>query len=101
MGDDPVTTRPRPVLIAFAVMAALDVLTGGSALTDVIGKDTAGLIVLALAAAKVGLGFYVQGEVTPLADPRDADGAPLLPAPPGEVIPAHFDRPDDPPPAPA
>lgn len=86
--------RPRPVLAAFAVMAALDVLTGGSALADFIGKDTAGLIVLALAAAKVGLGFYVQGEVTPLSDPRDADGAPLEAAPPAVVIPAHFDRPE-------
>lgn len=90
------TPRPRPVLIAFSVMAGLDVLTGGSALADVIGKDTAGLIVLCLAAAKVGLGFYVQGEVTPLADPRNAAGEALRPVPPPVVVPAHFDRPDGP-----
>lgn len=87
-------SRPRPVLIAFAVLAGLDVLTGGSALTDVIGRDTAGLIVLALAAVKVGLAFYVQGQVTPIADPQTADGTPLVPAEPASVVAAHFDRPD-------
>lgn len=89
------SNRPRPVLAAFAVLAALDVLTGGSALADIIGKDTAALIVLVLAAVKVGVAFYVQGQVTPLSSPQTSDGAPLIPATRYDSVPAHFDRPDN------
>lgn len=64
----------RPVLVVFSVLAGLQVLTGGAALADFVGAKVAGLIVLAVAAGQVGMTFYVQGRVTPLADPRDAQG---------------------------
>lgn len=64
----------RPVLVVFSVLAGLQVMAGGAALTDVVGVKPAGLFVLGVAAAQVGMTFYVQRSVTPLADPRDADG---------------------------
>lgn len=57
--------KKEPVLIVMSVLAALQILTAGSALTDVLGKDIAGLIVLAIAAAQTGVQFYVRGQVTP------------------------------------
>ena len=60
--------KSRPVLITFSVLAALQVLTGGSALADFIGKDLAGLIVLIVAAVQVGMTFYVQNQTVPVQD---------------------------------
>ena len=61
-------TKPRPVLITFSILAGLQILTAGTALTDVLGKDIAGLLVLVIAAVQVGMTFYVQGQVVPLQD---------------------------------
>lgn len=61
----PNESYPRPVLIIFSILAALQVLTGGSVLADVIGAQTAGLIILAVAAVQTGMSFYVQGVVVP------------------------------------
>ena len=60
--------KSRPVLITFSVLAGLQILTAGTALADVIGAQTAGLIVLAVAAVQAGMSFYVQGQVVPLVD---------------------------------
>lgn len=60
--------KSRPVLITFSILAGLQVLAAGAALSDTIGKDTTGLIVLAVAAVQAGLSFYVQGGVVPHAD---------------------------------
>lgn len=57
--------KTRPVVITFSILAALQVLTAGSALTDVVGKDVAGLLILAIAAVQVGMTFYVQNSVVP------------------------------------
>jgi hypothetical protein len=55
----------RPVLITMSVLAGAQVLVGGAALGDVIGKDAAGLAIIAVAAIQAGMQFYVQGQVTP------------------------------------
>jgi hypothetical protein len=60
--------KSRPVLITFSILAALQVLTAGSALSDVLGKDVAGLIILGIAAVQVGMTFYVQNAIVPLED---------------------------------
>lgn len=60
--------KSRPVLITFSILAGMQILTGGAALGDVIGAETAGLIVLAVAAVQGGMSFYVQGTVTPTQD---------------------------------
>jgi hypothetical protein len=61
-------TKSRPVLIVFSILAGLQILTAGAALGDTIGKDAAGLIVLAVAAVQGGMSFYVQGQVVPQED---------------------------------
>lgn len=72
----------NPVLIMTSVLAALQVLAGGAALADLLGERAFGLFVLGLAAVQVGWGVYVRSAVTPVADPRAADGTPLVPKPP-------------------
>jgi hypothetical protein len=82
--------KSRPVLITFSVLAGLQILTAGTALADVIGKDVAGLIVLAVAAVQAGMSFYVQGQVVPLQDTAayvDTKGNTVAgPASPPQVI---------------
>lgn len=57
--------KREPVLIVMSVLAALQILTAGAALGDVIGAQLAALLVLAVAAAQSGVQFYVRGAVTP------------------------------------
>lgn len=62
----PAAARQRdPVLVVMSTLAAMQVMVAGSALADVIGKQLAGLLTLMVAAAQVGLQFYVRGQVTP------------------------------------
>lgn len=60
--------KSRPVITVMSILAGLQVLTGGAALADVIGVKAAGLAILAVAAAQVGMQFYVQNEVVPVED---------------------------------
>lgn len=60
--------KSRPVLITFAVLAALDILSTGAALGDVIGIKALALFVLATKAVQVGMSFYVQNGVVPTRD---------------------------------
>lgn len=60
--------KSRPVVIVFSVLAALQILTSGSALADIIGVDIAALVVLVIAAVQVGMTFYVENSTVPLED---------------------------------
>jgi hypothetical protein len=64
----PRSSRPSPVLLWMSLLAALQVLTGGAALGELIGAQIAGLLVLSVAAAQAGTQFYVRGQVTPWQD---------------------------------
>ena len=69
--------KSRPVIIAMSILAGAQVLTGGAALADVIGKEAAGLLILVVAAAQVGVQFFVQNSVVPVKDTlafRDVKG---------------------------
>lgn len=61
-------TKSRPVLITFSVLAALQILTAGATLSDVIGEQVAALLVLLVASVQAGMSFYVQGVVVPQED---------------------------------
>lgn len=61
-------SKPGPVLLWMSILAALQVLTGGAALAEVIGAQVAGLAVLTVAALQTGIQFYVRGQVTPWQD---------------------------------
>jgi hypothetical protein len=55
----------RPVLITMSILAGAQVLVGAASLTDLIGKQAAGLAIVGIAAVQAGIQFYVQGQVTP------------------------------------
>lgn len=57
--------KSEPLVIWASILVALQVLTAGAALTDVIGEDTAALCILVVAALQAGTQFYVRSQVTP------------------------------------
>lgn len=72
--------RPRPVLIYAAVMAGLTALTGYAGLDQLIPSQAVAWLALATVVVGAVGGALVQGQVTPLADPRAKDGGPLVAA---------------------
>lgn len=69
--------RPRPVLIYAATMAGLTTLTGYAGLDQLIPSSAvAWLALVTVVVGSVG-GVLVQGQVTPVADPRDQYGRQL------------------------
>lgn len=81
------SSNRSPVLAVMSTLAALQVLTGGAALGEVLGAKAAGLCILAVAAAQTGLQFYVRGQVTPwsaVAASVDGDGS-LVAGPAADV----------------
>lgn len=57
--------KSRPVVITFSILAALQVFTSAAALNDILGKNAAAFVVLAVSAVQVGMTFYVQSSVVP------------------------------------
>ena len=62
--DSSVLNR-RPVVLVFSILAALQVVSAGLGLTDVISKDVVALFVLVVAAVQAGMTLYVQSMVAP------------------------------------
>lgn len=62
------TSRSNPVRIVSATLASLQALLAVSLVTDVVGLKVAGLLGAMVAAAQLGMGEYVRGQVTPWAD---------------------------------
>lgn len=56
----------KPVLIAFSILAGLNVVNGGLAALEVVPAKAVGILALGTAAVTAGLMFYVQGVVVPL-----------------------------------
>lgn len=59
------SSRSKPVLITFSVLAGLQVLCAGASLAEMIGAKTAGFVILVVAAVQAGMTFYVHNEVVP------------------------------------
>jgi hypothetical protein len=68
----------QPVLLAMSILAAAQMVTGAAAFADTVGAKVAGLVIAGIAAAQFGIQYWVRGVVTPLVDPRDADGIKLV-----------------------
>lgn len=69
--------KNEPVLLWMSILAALQVLFGGwSGIQLLADNETLAAFgavgVLAVAAAQVGVQFYVRGQVTPAPDPEHA-----------------------------
>jgi hypothetical protein len=71
-------TRPRPVLILAALMAALSAVAGAGAMLDFLPQAVVATILLVNVAVAAAGGVIVQGSVTPLSAPQAADGSPLV-----------------------
>jgi hypothetical protein len=79
--------RPRPVLIFGIVVAVLSVLAESADAANLLpGRALPWIRLLLSVAVAIGGALFVQGRVTPLADPRDNDGTPLRPAPQSRLI---------------
>lgn len=61
-------TKPQPVLVLMSFLVALDVIVSGAALSDILSPKVVGLMLLVMAAIKVGTAYYLRGQVVPLAD---------------------------------
>lgn len=61
-------TKSRPVLVIFSILAALQFLAGGAALSDVVGPEAFGLFVLGVGAIQAGFAVYTQSQVVPVQD---------------------------------
>lgn len=70
----------EPLRVYNAVLAGWLVLLSGSAFTDLLPMQVVGLLTLSTAAVTTGVTEYLRGRVTPLADPRDVHGVPLVPS---------------------
>ncbi len=83
------SARPRPVRIAASIVGGLTALLAGlvgSGLLTAAQGDALTGVVTAVVAALGAFGFVVTTErkVTPVADPRDEHGRPLVPSEPTE-----------------
>lgn len=72
--------KSKPVLVIFSILAGLQIIAAGSALTDVLGANVAALISLVIAAIQGGLAVYTSGQVT-----NNANVA-AVQAPTGEIV---------------
>lgn len=75
----PSAPRPRPILLAQSILAALALVTGTAGFSQHVPAAAAWWIITGLAAVNLGLGFYLQSRTTPLSSPQDARGVPLVP----------------------
>lgn len=59
------TLKQQPVVIVFSIIAALQVINGGLAVTDVFSEEVAGAIALVIGAITAGASFYVRAMTAP------------------------------------
>lgn len=71
--------KAEPVRILYAVTAALSALLGVAGLGDFLPERVIFWLGVALAVLTAAGGEIVRNRVTPVADPHDAQGRPLVP----------------------
>lgn len=73
-----ITTR-RPVLWVMSVLAGINAVLAVGTLQDLVPVVVYGWVMLASAGIQASVQFWVQSQVTPLNDPKGADGTQLVP----------------------
>lgn len=69
LATQPATSKTSPGIIAQAVLAALQFITGGTALIDVgVSKSVVGLIIVILGGCQLAAAIITRGMVTPAGD---------------------------------
>lgn len=71
----------NPVLLVMSILAGVSAALGLGTLQDLVSPTVLGWILIAQAAATAGVQYWVRGQVTPLADPRDSRGRELVTKP--------------------
>ena len=66
------------LLLVMSILARVRAALGLGTLQDLVSPTVLGWILLIQAAATAGVQYWVRGQVTPLADPRDATGERLV-----------------------
>jgi hypothetical protein len=74
MNSKPVATLVAVATVALALLVAL-------AGTGVLTGKAAAYLAAAIAVLNLGLGYIAHQKVTPVANPKAADGTPLVPRP--------------------
>lgn len=80
LANTTVAGRPRPVLVVASILVTLQAVAAAAEFTDTIPDAAFGWIILAIAGLQALLALWTQGQVTPLADPKDTSGRALVPA---------------------
>lgn len=73
--------RNNPVLFVMSFLAGINGVLAVGTLQEVVSVAVFTWIVLISAGLQAAVQFWVKGVVTPLANPRDANGNALVPAP--------------------
>jgi hypothetical protein len=68
----------NPVLLVMSILAGVSAALGLGTLQDLVSPTVLGWILITQAAITAGVQYWVRGQVTPLADPRDATGERLV-----------------------
>jgi protein-S-isoprenylcysteine O-methyltransferase Ste14 len=68
----------NPVLVVMSLLAGLSAVLGLGTLQDLVSPVILGWLLVAQAAVTAGVQFWVHGSVTPLVDPRNAQGHQLV-----------------------
>ncbi len=71
----------NPVLLVMSILAGVSAALGLGTLQDLVSPTVLGWILIMQAAITAGVQYWVRGQVTPLADPRDARGRELTTRP--------------------
>lgn len=72
----------NPVLFVMSLLAGVNAILAVGTLQDLISAAAFGWVVLITAGVQAAVQFWVKGQVTPLADPRNNLGERLTPANP-------------------
>lgn len=70
----------NPVLLVMSLLAGLSAVLGLGVFQDLVSATVLGWLLVAQAGVTAVVQFWVRGQVTALADPRDNSGNQLVPA---------------------
>ena len=74
--------KDRPVRLVMSVLAGVNAILGLGTLGDLISPTALAWVILVSAGIQATVQFWVEGQVTPLSNPRDGYGRKLMIKPP-------------------
>lgn len=74
--------KSKPVRFVMSILAAVNAAVALGTLGDLISPTALAWLILVSVAVQAGTQFWVEGQVTPIANPKDRWGRPLVAAQP-------------------